>query len=522
MKTYIINKFKIALCILAIGFSGCDSLVYEEPISEIGPGSFWLNNEDAEAGVIAIYDAMQGTYRLKHFIWGEWRADNFDAAGGSAEADFVELINNNITPGNEVTLRWNVLYVMIYRANLAIDKIPEITAFNPNLLGEAHALRAKAYFDAIRVWGAVPLFTEPTSSPLDASRPATDATTIINEVIIPDMLKAEELINIPSRNSRFSTASVYALQAEVYMWLKDYTNAKIALDNLIALNEHRLVTSVEGWQNLFFNDFLANDKRQVGSELIMSIVYSNDEEGNFGGQFNNRSGIFELFFAGIPKGVFSADIENKWREKFPVDSLNWVTKYPDTDPQLTEIELVTNEEGEVIEVEKPVYGDWRYIWSREDGIRGLTTVQIGDARVAKWTKTNFNRNFDNTDIVIYRFAGMLLLLAEAENKLGNDDRAFEIVNQLRAARLLPPVSEEEFGATMDEREDFILEERRYELFAEGSRWWDLIRTDKVFDVLNPRLESMAGGVPLTQDRLLFPIYFNHLVDNPLLEQNSAY
>jgi len=49
--------------------------------------------------------------------------------------------------------------MVINRANQAIKYIPTIASYDQNLLAEAHALRAFAYFDAIRVWGAVPLFT---------------------------------------------------------------------------------------------------------------------------------------------------------------------------------------------------------------------------------------------------------------------------------------------------------------------------------------------------------------------------
>lgn len=524
MKKFIHKKlaYILAFFSLSFGFVSCNDLLFEEPISEIGPGSFWLNNRDAEAGVIAIYDAMQGAYRTRQILWGEWRADNLRVAGGSANINFSELIQNNVTAGNDDVLRWNTLYRMIYRANLAIDRIPTINGFNENFLGEAHALRAKAYFDAIRVWGNVPLFTEPTASIADSRRPVTNAEIIMNEVIIPDMLKAEQLISIPTRNFRYSSAAVFCLQAEVYMWLKDYVKAKEAIEKLINLREFSLARTVESWQNMFFNDIQNNNKLQFGPELIMSIRYSDDEEISFGGPSNNRSGIFQLTFGGIPNGFISIDLENRWRQRFPIDSLGWVTKYPNTPPALTRVVQVLGQNGQTIEVNRPVYGDWRYIWSREEGLGGLERIPVGQARIAKWVKINFSNNQDNTDIVLYRYAGMLLMLAEAENRLGNAARAFGIVNEIRAARLLPLVTLEEFGSTMDEREWSILEERRFELFSEGHRWWDLIRTEKVFNVMNPILQNNPSSVPLTQERLLFPIFINHLIDNPLLRQNPGY
>ena len=126
-------------------------------------------------------------------------------------------------------------------------------------------------------------------------------------------------------------------------------------------------------------------------------------------------------------------MERKWIEKFPIDSLEWATKYPDTAPILTK-------DDDADGVLEPVYGDWRYYFCREGGVEGLDVRLIGEARLAKYNKSNYNQDLDDSDIVLYRYAGMLLLLAEAENQLGNADRALELINQIRTARQLPTVS----------------------------------------------------------------------------------
>jgi len=254
----------------------------------------------------------------------------------------------------------------------------------------------------------------------------------------------------------------------------------------------------------------------TGPELMLSIRYDiNEPRDNPGQTRANRAGIFALFFAGLPSFHLSPALENKWIEKFPIDSLEWATKYPDTAPVLTK-------DDDADGVLEPVYGDWRYYFCREGGVGGLDARSIGEARLAKYNKSNYNQDLDDSDIVLYRYAGMLLLLAEAENQLGNADRALELVNQIRTARQLPTVSPEEFGATPDARENYILDERQLELLGEAERWWDLRRTGKAMEVLNPTLDTIPGGVQLTQERLLFPIFDEHLIENPSLDQNSGY
>lgn len=510
------TKVKIAtliLALLAITLS-CDDILDEQPISEISEPKFWKNNKDATAAVIGMYDAMQPTYRQNHYLWGEFRADNFSVASSGAAIDNIELVLQKITPGNRSTLKWNNLYQLIDRANQGIKYIPTINGYNKSLLAEAYAVRAFAYFDAIRIWGAVPLYTEPTLTIIDIQKARTPGETILNDVIIPDMLKAEELMATPNSNFRFSKASILCLQANVYMWKKDYPNAKKALDKMIALGGHSLVTTVEAWEDLFYNTPIgpstpnAKGKKQTGPELIFSIRFDlAEEQGNPGNNVANRSGIMGLYFSGIPSFYISKTLENKWKKKFPVDKAGWEAKYPGVNP------AGSNANG-------LVYGDWRYFLCREGGYDN----NFVNARMAKYTKLNFNVIFDDTDIVIYRYAGMLLLLAEAENQLNDDGvKALALVNQIRTARKLPLVTMDEFGATKIDRENYILDERQMELLGEGQRWWDLRRTGKALEVLNPILTTTPNASQLTEERLLFPVFFEHLVENPkLLPQNSGY
>ncbi|MEL6923929.1 MAG: RagB/SusD family nutrient uptake outer membrane protein, partial [Bacteroidota bacterium] len=388
----IINKNKIIQlgCLLALSlFVACDDLLDEQPISEIGAAEFWQNNSDAALGVAAIYDGMQGTYRTKHYYWGEFRSDNFAPGSESASADNLELIFNDVTSGNGGVLDWSDFYIMINRANLAIRYIPLINGFNENLLAEAHAIRAYAYFDALRVWGGVPLFVDPVeSSTQELQKNSTEANTILTEVVVPDMLKAEELMSQIADPYRFTLTTIWALQADVYMWQKDYSKAKEAIEKIIASNEYSLVTTPEDWQDMFINDIQDGGPGKVmdGPELMLSIRYDINEPRDNPGQIRaNRSGVFALFFAGLPSYYLSPALENKWIEKFPIDSTEWVRKYPDTEPVLTQDE---DADG----VFEKVYGDWRYYFSREDGVEGIGSTLIGEARLAKYNKANYSQD----------------------------------------------------------------------------------------------------------------------------------
>lgn len=105
-------------------------------------------------------------------------------------------------------------------------------------------------------------------------------------------------------------------------------------------------------------------------------------------------------------------------------------------------------------------------------------------------------------LIVSRLAELYLISAEAQG-LGGISR----LNELRAARGLNAVS----ASTEEEYLTLILEERRKELFAEGFRWVDLVRTGKAKAVL---------GI---QDReVLMPIPETQLLLNEALEQNDDY
>jgi len=533
-------KYISVLTLLTTLSISCDELVNEEPVSEIPITDFYGNLKDAEVGVMGIYDAMQTAYNENYFRWGEIRSDSYTRGSGSASTNDLDLVDNNVNSGNAAVTRWNIMYTMINRANLAILKIPQITAYDKSLLGEALALRAYAYFTMVRVWGGVPLYTKPTieiQSGTDLFKPRTDASTILNSLIIPDMIQAGNLISAQSSDFRWSKASIYAFQAEVYMWLKDYPNAKIALDKLVALKTHSLATTAQAWQDQFYNNppdvarlpftvtgtrELGRGKVQKGSELIFSLFFDqSNPTSNIGVSNGNRSGIQRNFMAGLPPFYISKSLEAKWRERFPTDSTAFVTKYPGAGNVLTRPDSKTVN-GKIINFTRKIYGDYRFYLSRE-GVFDFASIPAGQGRVIKWQQFNIPVGVDDSNIPIYRYSGQLLLLAEVENRLNNVTGALALINQIRTARLLPLVTLAEFGATVDAREDYILDERQFELLGEGQRAFDLIRTGKFVETMNKEYAS-RGTKLIDANRILLPIYFEHFQENPAIkgQQNPGY
>ena len=197
MKKYKYILSIVTTCIVLLLRTACEDILKEDPISVVSDSKFWKTNEDADLGVAAIYDAMQKTYRVNRFYWGEYRADNYvvsDKPSGQTE----DLLNNQLTPETEEYLRWNELYKMVFRANTAIEKIPQIPQYDPHLLGEAYACRAYAYFDAYRVWGGVPLFKDAAlifdeSSFKARSTPEEVLALVLSDILYLDFLPSASI-----------------------------------------------------------------------------------------------------------------------------------------------------------------------------------------------------------------------------------------------------------------------------------------------------------------------------------------
>jgi len=130
-------------------------------------------------------------------------------------------------------------------------------------------------------------------------------------------------------------------------------------------------------------------------------------------------------------------------------------------------------------------------------------------------------------IPIYRIADILLLRAEAFNRTGDTASAFSILNSIKTTRKTPAVISSNYATQLDV-EKAILDERQLELFAEGKRWFDLLRTGRTIAVMDPILkyrQQIRGNSPIgfgDPRTILWPIAKNVLTRNTLVVQNPPY
>src|SRR6201994_935860 len=165
------NKLIVAFTLILFSIFACtkdlDVTDQNNPTTE----SYFKTASQLQNGVNAIYS----TLRSANLVGREWffthdmRGSETASGGAQLEAPRAELLKQpTANPSNSVmTSVWTGAYQMINRANLIFDKAPNVTD-NPDLVtrlvGEAHFLRAWAYFELVSMWGDVPLYTKTITS----------------------------------------------------------------------------------------------------------------------------------------------------------------------------------------------------------------------------------------------------------------------------------------------------------------------------------------------------------------------
>ena len=233
---------------------------------------------------------------------------------------------------------------------------------------------------------------------------------------------------------------------------------------------------------------------------------------------------FEMFYPGNSlESIFEIQFNNNLNQNNRLYGLTQRYSY-NYDPSLRAIEmfgkLYTRElyRGEDISIKK--YGEdefiiWKYVGRAPDGV----TIRTGiDANSCNW--------------IVYRYADVLLMKAEALSQLNRYAEALEIVNEIRDRADVSALS---LADSPTAYEDAILEERALELAFEGKRWFDLLRMGRRnnYNRKSKLIEIIVKNVPSTQKRILaakltnplgwyMPIYEDELERNINLVQNPYY
>jgi len=317
------QRFLTVLSMLLLSglfLSGCqDQLLNKKPRGELTQASFFQTKGQAIQATNAAYQQLRN-FNVHSFPWlGMTDIASDDASKGSTPADaaFLSEIDNftfDATNGAFMST-WQAYYQGIYRANIAIQKIPDIDmdkTLRSRLVGENKFLRAYYYFFLVRAFGGVPLVTKPLKpNEFNQSKATADEVYSLIEQDLKDAAKVLPQKSGYTANDigRATKGAAQGLLAKVYLFEKKYQEAQQMAENVINSGQYSLLPDYKkiftpAGENtsgtIFSVQAVAVETGQGGTPY--SVVQGVRGTPNLGWGFNNpTSQLLQSYEAGDPR-----------------------------------------------------------------------------------------------------------------------------------------------------------------------------------------------------------------------------
>ncbi len=491
-----INKTNTGLLLIAMliffGITSCSkSFLDVQPTNSGDANNAVKTKFDAEVMMNGLMRSMTAAnyYGRNFIVYAEAKGGEVTTRtlgrGLSSYYDF-----NHSASGNSEEGFWNGMYNRILQVNNLIQNIEKLKAAGTtenfdNVLGQALTARALMYFDLVRLYGkpytldkasyGVPLIL----TPLDASdQPLRASVEAVYTQIVKDLTDAEPLISKAKKDGYLNYYANKAIQARVYLTMGNNPSALSAAESVITSGAYTLYSN---------SQWLPSWTTQFGSESIFELAMVPNEN-------DLASASLSIYFrkqdykSTSARGqYFGSDYFLARLGQDPTD-VRWG---------------IMGDDREF--VDEPLHMGASYKYSGNLNIDGD----------GKGTGTAVN-------IKVIRLSEMYLIAAEAALN-SNKPLAVTYLNQIRKrAPGLAPATE----ATITL--DMILDEKSKELFTEGQRYFDMLRTGKSIT-----FNDDFGGVPIparpktidvTFDKIILPIPQDEINANPGLkaQQNKGY
>lgn len=465
-----------AAFVLSLGFSSCKKDFLEvTPTQSIQNGEAFTSAEKLEAAMTGIYDINTNSAYTNNVIM------NADVKGEDVLVASTNNYNRFITgyqfsetvTSTELRDHWQYSYRLIANANQLIANTPNAPvseAVKNQYIAEARAMRANAYFTLIREF-AKPYALDPEAlgvpivdKPIGPSElPARAKVKDVYAFILEDLKFAEA--NFPASKkdvTRITLNAIQGIMARVYLtqgnWAEASKYAKLARNGYDLASGEELLAG--------FAD--------PTSEWIWAVDMRSDD----------NQGYLQVpsFYDPYDIGYSSFRASNEFFALFA-----------DNDIRKNQFRIPD------VSGEDPRTGDYR---TTNDGYF--------------MSKFIFRGAWDN-DMVLMRSAEMYLIEAEAEARLGNElaaKSALFAVQERAGAAIIPSLNT---GAALISE---ILVERRKELFGEGHRFYDILRTKQTIDRSASTSHWSKVVIPAGDKRLTYPIPQAEMDANPNMIQNN--
>ena len=518
------------LCAGLVGFTACDSFLDEDPKSSLTLDTYYKTSADIIGNVNYLYrdgapdkmGNMTGAYRgsslsvmnmVTGYFVNEYEGQEVDCsyARQLTRQNFTQSCCNYLT--NDT---WKGCYKSINVANAVIKYVDGVEMDGQaQYKAEARFFRALNYFYLVKMFGDVPMITEPTEDATLVEYPArTAASEVYKTVIIPDLQFAVE--NLPDatfagNSHRVTKYAADMLLADVYMRLGEYANAVTPLKDVINSGKFALATNDNLTEGSAFNKLRTTDD-------LPEVIYAREYDAAISPNGNIPVHAFNLisptFFANSSTG----NKYSLWVNVYGV-SERYLNVYGEKDLRAQMNQFFHRTYTHPVDgttLDMKMLCNW--YWYDETAI-----LETG-----KGTK----------DWNFYRYAETLLSAAEAiAQSSGVNAEAAGYLAQVKARANMEGKDVSTIASELQRlgKQAFIEEcwkERLREFPLEMKIWDDCVRTGKFPQISATNKGEVqfvdligatnGSGAKFKETDLYWPIPVNEIQRNPNLTQNEGY
>ncbi len=528
------------LCLLVLS---CDTIFHEEELS-IAEITSIDELESAVNGLYAQFYNLFASINGISFVFFDIYKKGDDLASDPSPNywyyyDYDQDCELNVNDEKYIKGAWNELYEIIITSNNIITQFyppEEQGQQEKQLLGEAYFLRAYCYFRLARTFGKIPLVKDIN---IDFTTPLASYGEVY-EFIESNLKTAMQLLprtNNEARNPYYTVHRGIAktFLAELYLNWAGYPVKDDSKYALAALTAAEIIDSAEYFGYGLEEDFAQawEEDNRYNPEAIYVLYFSMpDSLSSF--PLNIRPDVNGLYWGdNYSSSTFQIEADSSWIHiRFLPTEINFYNTYPNNyRKQITFfttiyvpgywVREIPELDSMYVEVEanpcaRPAYRKFYY----------TSSVNILSYEWCLNTPRK-DRFHGNTKIYLYRYAQLLLTYAEAMARSGQlNSEAYEAVNQIRRRAYHADIHSASSydipaGLSAEAFADSVVQERAWELAGElAGRWFDLVRLEKVEEVLSNR-DPLEGGFPVspvTKEDYFLPIPGEDQLLNPNLAE----
>ena len=525
---------KIYLLLIAfIVLTACEDFLGRRPYDKVSSETAFESAILAENVVNGVYSNLIYDYVTVDAARVNWDAFSsvMDPTNSLCTSKYNYLTGKILTNNSLFLTYWKRYYEGINRANDVINnihRVPDMTdEHKAKRIAECKFIRAYHYYRLNCLWRGVPIYLE-NLAPAEYTKPRSSEEEVW-QLIIDDCTDAIECKSLPGKidkgssdYGRITKGAAYTLRGKVYMWMKEYALAEADFKKVGELG-YALYTG--GYANLFKEANERCDEMIFSAQMVAKSGNGNCFSYIYGSYCTTGFGNSEL--------LLNTNFVNSYEEKNgkPFDWNNYIPGYNEMSPKersvyflrnnmsdteisqmstygakMSEYDATGNEArikaayanrdprlaataitpyaeykggasgAEVVYTMRYPYRNWE---APQLDLRGSQTNQML-YMIRKFVavgRESTNIQYNPIDAPIFRYADVLLSLAEAINEQGRHAEAMQYVNQVRSRAGVQLLGTNEYTQVLNKEQmaERIRNEKTGELACEEQLYYEELR-----------------------------------------------